>query len=396
MLRLTRRILSPCLFPCIERLIEHVTNKLETPLIVSALKPMSPNLHLAVEQWLYVNSVAPTMFIRTNPTPGCIVIGNNQLAQAECNLKRIKEDGVELIRRSSGGGAVYVDGGNLMVGIFGPNKYIDKNFCHEIMTTAISNTFNVKAEFTGKNDIKVDGYKVAGLAYSQNSPRFLAHACILVDADLTALSKYLTPHQKKLISKGVTSVDQQVKNLSQFNRGSGGRAAPPINDSATRYDLQQEMEYLFRLRCRSKDWCKASRYHVTPSELLEIPFIKTTFDEMSDPLYVFGKHIEYNIDIAEKFEWGFIRLLLTVKKDEIVDVEISCDGVDVVNIIHWLKRKLRYQQIDPFKWDIDYFEYETLSEDEVRKLTDVYRLLAEKLKEYSHTYHPMQVLGGAV
>lgn len=304
MLRLTKKIL--------ELPIEKYFAKQSGPAIVRAIEPFLPNVHLPMEMWMFKNAANPVCFIRTNPRS--IVIGSGQLAQAECNLKKMKEDNIPLIRRKSGGGAVYLDEGNCMVGIFGNRGDVTKEICQKIMCDAISETFSVNAYITGKNDIKVEGLKVAGLAYQQNKDNFLAHACILVDADLTQLSKYLTPHQKKIESHGIKSVDQRVMNLCKFN---GGKR---------KIDLEKSLEQKF-----NEIWpvSRENNYYITGPEMLKIEDVNENHKLLTDPEYLYGKNIHYNMRINHKFKWGFVDLFLTIKNKTITNIEVSTDCLDV-------------------------------------------------------------------
>lgn len=260
---------------------------------------MNPNVGLSLGQYLYHNAKSPTCF--TVRYPKSIIIGNFQLAQAECNLSRLKEDGVQLVRRGSGGGAVYIDEGNCMFSLTGSLEQLTQPIAHKILCKGIDSTFSVQSRFTGKNDVKVDDFKVAGWAYnmkgSENSRRLLAHACILVDSDLSRLPIYLTPNQKKLASHGTASVDQRVTNLVRFN--------PNKSVSDLEKTLIEEFLDQFPPSTHSR-----SEITVEMDEAiaLSIPEVKQTYLEMSDKARLLRKINAYNMRISHKFSFGFVEL----------------------------------------------------------------------------------------
>jgi lipoate---protein ligase len=293
----------------------------DLPSIIQASTPMTPYAHLAFESTLFrsKNTLHPTCFIRTNKEPGFVVVGKNQFAQAECNLDKMEKDGVKVVRRESGGGAVLIDSGNCMFGIVGNTKnYPDlkKETCHQILINAINKTFGVESYVHGakQNDIYVNNCKVAGLAYSYlpGKDAYLYHACILVDANLTKLSEYLTPNQKKLASKGIQSISQRVTNLVNFDK------------TKTREDLEKNLQEEF-----SKRWGQCASHQVSEEEAIKIPEVFTVYQAMQDPHYLLKKPDEYNLTLSNKFPWGFVELYINAKDNAISDVFVNTDTLDV-------------------------------------------------------------------
>jgi lipoate-protein ligase A len=154
----------------------------------------------------------PLIFLwRNEPT---VTIGRHQNPWKECNVAKLDEHGVNVFRRQSGGGAVFQDLGCTTFTLLSPegDHSIDRNF--DLVVQALRDLGFGGAERKGRNDIVVDGAKVSGSAFNLSNGVFLHHGTLLVATDMGGLGKYLTPHKKKLESKGVASVAARVTNLS--------------------------------------------------------------------------------------------------------------------------------------------------------------------------------------
>ena len=175
--------------------------------------------NLAIEEALIAADVSrPTLFLwRNRPT---VTVGRHQNPWKECNLKLMEESGVTLARRYSGGGAVYQDLGcstftfiHSLNPLTAPSAVIDSNF--DLLTEALG-SLGLSASRKGRNDIVVGDLKVSGSAFKQVSDRMIHHGTILVNTDMSQLSKYLTPSKLKLQAKGISSVSARVSNLSDI------------------------------------------------------------------------------------------------------------------------------------------------------------------------------------
>ena len=145
-----------------------------------------------------------------------IVIGRHQNPYKECNLSKVKEDQVKIIRRKSGGGAVYHDLGNLnFTFIAGDDLYDVERQCG-VIVDAIKR-LGLNCEISGRNDLTIDGAKFSGHAYMSYEGKQCHHGTLLVDADLEKLSAYLTVSGLKIKSKGIDSVRSRVVNLCDLD-----------------------------------------------------------------------------------------------------------------------------------------------------------------------------------
>ena len=147
-----------------------------------------------------------------------IVLGCFQSAQLEVNFDACKETGTDIVRRFTGGGAVYHDAGNLNYAIslkkghpIVPDSDLQQVF-QKLSTGAVEGlkSLGVAAEFQPINDIQVDGKKVSGAAGSVRWGTVFHHGCILVASDLAILGKVLNVPKVKLADRHVTSVQKRV------------------------------------------------------------------------------------------------------------------------------------------------------------------------------------------
>jgi len=157
---------------------------------------------------------APLMYL-WRPQP-VVTIGRHQNPWKECVLSQLDEDGVALVRRRSGGGAIFQDLGCSVFTFLFPSAAfnIDRNL--DTVLGALKR-LGVEAEKKGRNDLIYDGRKISGSAFKHAPDRgvSLHHGTVLVDTDLNALQRYLTPDKRKLQAKGIASVGARVMNLRE-------------------------------------------------------------------------------------------------------------------------------------------------------------------------------------
>ena len=171
--------------------------------------------NLATDEW-FLDHIGPEdvvlyFYINRN----AVIIGKNQNPWKECDLSAMERDGVQLVRRISGGGAVFHDCGNLNFSFnAGKNRY-DKDRQHRFILETVQ-SLGIPCEFSGRNDLLAAGKKFSGNAYCARGDAKQHHGTLLVSADLSRLQNYLTVDPRKMQSKGVASVRSRVCNLNEF------------------------------------------------------------------------------------------------------------------------------------------------------------------------------------
>lgn len=147
-----------------------------------------------------------------------VIIGRNQNTEAEINREFVESHNIHVIRRNTGGGAVYHDMGNLNYSFITDASAPEKRSAAPFTTPVVEALKNLglDAQASGRNDILVSGHKVSGTAQHLMKGRILHHGTLLFDSDLSTVSGALNPDPTKFQSKGVKSVRGRVGNIRQF------------------------------------------------------------------------------------------------------------------------------------------------------------------------------------
>ena len=146
-----------------------------------------------------------------------VVIGKNQSAYGECNVSLLETEGGKLARRTSGGGAVYHDLGNLNFTFVMPVSLMDVNREDEVILSALR-SLDIDAYRNGRNDLLVGGRKFSGHAYYRGRENAYHHGTLMVDVNEEEVSRYLNVSLKKLEKKAVKSVRSRIINLKEVCR----------------------------------------------------------------------------------------------------------------------------------------------------------------------------------
>lgn len=186
-----------------------------------------PAWNLALEEYVFLRMKDFPSFLLWSNGPS-VIIGRHQDALTEVNEAYLHEHGISLFRRTTGGGAVYHDMGNLNYSfITAAPSVIPDDSPDGVLPESTSEAFvrpiaealrsmGADASMSGRNDILISGKKVGGTAERIFRGRILHHGCLLFDTDLTALTGALHPSEEKLSSKGIRSVRSRVSNIKEF------------------------------------------------------------------------------------------------------------------------------------------------------------------------------------
>lgn len=177
-----------------------------------------PHFNLALEEYAVKYLDPKENYVILWQNEPSVIIGRNQNTIEEINSRYINENKINVVRRLSGGGAVYHDLGNLNFTFIVKNERdVVSNF--KIFTEPVINAlrkFGVNAEFSGRNDITIDGKKFSGNAQYYFGNRLLHHGTILFNSDLSVVQEALNVKQEKIESKGVKSVRSRVTNVYPY------------------------------------------------------------------------------------------------------------------------------------------------------------------------------------
>ncbi|MCL2024676.1 MAG: lipoate--protein ligase [Coriobacteriia bacterium] len=177
-----------------------------------------PYLNLAREEHL-IKHTSPSVLMLWSNSPA-IIVGRNQATANQLNRAYVDEHNIAVVRRLSGGGAVYHDAGNLNFTVIlrdGAHHNNDFDFFTRPLLELL-NEHGVPAEFSGRNDLLVEGKKFSGNAQYRYGTTLLHHGTILWESDLSALADALKP-KVRTQARGVDSHEARVTNLAPYLPG---------------------------------------------------------------------------------------------------------------------------------------------------------------------------------
>jgi lipoate-protein ligase A len=177
-----------------------------------------PMFNLALEQFVFDSLDASHSYFMLWQNHNSIIVGKHQNTMAEINAAAVKELGISVVRRLSGGGAVYHDMGNLnytFISDAGANTTADFTAFYKPIKEALA-SFGVPVETSGRNDMTVHGKKFSGNAQYLKRGRIMHHGTILYDSNLDMLSKALNVSNDKIESRGIKSARGRVANIRPY------------------------------------------------------------------------------------------------------------------------------------------------------------------------------------
>jgi lipoate-protein ligase A len=178
-------------------------------------KSSDPYYNLALEQFIFDKLDRKNSYFMLWQNDNAVIVGKHQNTQEEINTVFVKEKNISVVRRLSGGGAVYHDLGNLNFTYITDAQVIDFPVFCEPVRQAIS-SFGVPVEFSGRNDMTVEGKKISGNAQYIKEGRIMHHGTILYDSELNMLSQALKPGDDKINSRSIKSIQSRVCNIRPY------------------------------------------------------------------------------------------------------------------------------------------------------------------------------------
>ena len=269
----------------------------------------NPWRNLAVEKFLADRIGTGDVILYLWQNDHTVVIGRNQNAIRECKAKLLEEEGGCLARRTTGGGAVYHDLGNLnFTFLASPERYdLEKQLK---VIQAACRKFGIETQFSGRNDIITEeGYKFSGNAFSKNSHCEIQHGTLMVDVDVTKLGRYLTPSKEKMKAKGVKSVQSRVCNLKELN--------PAITTDALRAALKESFVEAY------------GDFAELDPQIFEGREVQETYDLYASWDWKYGKSPECETSYSKRFDWGEIEIWLKLTHMQIEEIRVYSDMLDV-------------------------------------------------------------------
>lgn len=261
-----------------------------------------------------------------------IIIGKHQNTIEEINKEYIDEHDIHVVRRLSGGGAVYHDLNNLNYTIIS-NKADEGAFDFKTFSQPVIETLadlGVTAEFTGRNDLEIDGKKFCGNAQAYSNGRMMHHGCLLFDVDMTVLGNALKVSKDKIESKGVKSVRARVTNILS-----------ELPEKITVHEFSDKI--LEKMKGHYPDM---TEYVLSEDELAKIQ--KSADEQFGTWEWTYGAAPEYTISRSVRYPAGKVTTYANVDKSVIKSIKIYGDffGIKDVKDIEDLLVGVRYEYQD--------------------------------------------------
>ena len=268
---------------------------------------LDPYWNLALEEELLNSVEEGTCILYLWQNKNTVVIGRNQNPWVECRTELLTEEGGHLARRLSGGGAVYHDIGNLNFTFLVNQVDYDVEKQLRVIQNAVGK-FGIPVTFSGRNDLLADGRKFSGNAFYHASGKSYHHGTILVNADTTMVSRYLSPSTAKLKAKGVSSVRSRIINLTEIE--------PNITIADIKDKLAISFSEIYGL--------PATQLNLTDAQLDSIGVRAEKFGSWD---WLYGAPLPFSFSCEDRFPWGSFQLLLQVNKGCVTDAKVYTDAM---------------------------------------------------------------------
>lgn len=288
-------------------------------------------INLAIEEYALKHLPADETYLLFYINAPSVIIGKHQNTIEEINAEYIKDNGVKVVRRLSGGGAVYHDLGNLNFSFItkddGQSFHNFRKFTQPVVEAL--QQLGVNAELTGRNDLQVGEQKISGNAQFSTRGRMFSHGTLMFDLNLDNVQASLHANPEKFKSKSTKSVRSRVANISDF-----------LDKKITIEEFRSELlRHIFGMEVDA-----IPEYVLTEEDWNKIHEISK--ERYQNWEWNYGLSPESNVKHTKKFPVGIIDLRMDIKDGRIAGIKIYGDffGVGDVADIEDKLRGLRYEE----------------------------------------------------
>jgi len=291
-----------------------------------------PHINLAIEEYALKNLDINETYLLFYINEPSIIIGKNQNTIEEINTEYVESNGIHVVRRLSGGGAVYHDLGNLNFSFItkddGNSFHNFRKFTEPVV--AALKKLGVNAQLSGRNDLEVEGRKISGNAQFSTKGRMFSHGTLMLNSEIENVVSALKVKKDKIESKGIKSVRSRVANISEF-------LTEKLEISEFRslllkniFEGQEDIpEYVLTV----DDWDKINQLSKERYQNWE---------------WNYGKSPKFNLQHSHRFPVGSIDVRLEVNRGIVDNCKIYGDffGVGEVNEIEEKLKGIRYEKTE--------------------------------------------------
>lgn len=244
-----------------------------------------------------------------------VQIGKFQNAYEEADLGYMKEHGIKMLRRDTGGGAIYLDDKNMSFCFLFPgdnNIFGNYEKLYEPAIKALEKLGVKNLEQEGRNDLMLNGKKISGAAMTLENGRIYAGFSLLLDPDFETIVSVLNPNQKKIKSHGIQSIRSRVDSIRPH-------LASEYKDM-TVWDFSNYMICEFLGVEKLKD---ARQYVLTEEDWEQID--KLVAEKYNNWDWTFGRFLQFEYELTERFSFGTVTVGMTVTHGRISNIQITGD-----------------------------------------------------------------------
>lgn len=278
-------------------------------------KERDPRVNLAIETYLLQNMPLDEPILLFYINEPSIIIGRNQNTIEEINKEYVDEKGIHVVRRLSGGGAVYHDLGNLNFSFIMPddgNSFRDFKKLTEPIVEALHKLGIEGAQLKGRNDLVIDEKKFSGNAMYSTNGRMFAHGTLMFDSDIDEVVNALKVKKDKIESKGIKSIRSRVTNIKDY--------LPADKQAMTTEEFRQAI-LLQIFGVDSVDQVKT--HELNEEDWKAINQISEEYYKNWD--WNYGRSPEFNLERQKRFAIGSIEVRLDVADGKIEKAKIFGD-----------------------------------------------------------------------
>ncbi|MEG0255390.1 lipoate--protein ligase [Vagococcus sp.] len=305
-------------------------------IFVSNEEMTDPRINLAIETYLVQEMPIDEPILLFYINEPSIIIGRNQNTIEEINTDYVEKQGIHVVRRLSGGGAVYHDAGNLNFSFIMPDDGESfRNFgkVTQPIIDALHDMGVEGAELKGRNDLVIDGKKFSGNAMYSTNGRMFAHGTLMFDSDVNEVVNALKVRKDKIESKGIKSIRSRVTNIKPY--------LTDTHQNMSTEDFRQEI----LLKIFETDTIEdVNVYKLTDKDWEKI-------NAISDKLYRnwdwnYGRSPEFDLVRRKRFTIGSIEAKMNVSEGEIKDIRIFGDffGLGEIADVEQLLQGVKYEK----------------------------------------------------